>query len=127
MTTEGVLGRFDLGAEIDRFPPGVPSGRRSETLLKTPRLRVVLVTMRAGTELREHTAPGVITVQPLQGRFAFMTDGGEREIAAGTLIALEANTRHAVRAIEDGAFLLTIAWPDDARDAAIPSHESGET
>jgi quercetin dioxygenase-like cupin family protein len=117
MTRPQRVEAFDLDAEIARFPPAVPSGRRAETLLKTPRLRVVLVTMRAGAELREHTAPGPITIQPLQGRFTLLVDGGERELATGTLAALEPGARHAVRAIVDGAFLLTIAWPGDERQA----------
>jgi quercetin dioxygenase-like cupin family protein len=100
----------DLNAEIERFPPNVPSGRRSETLIKTSSLRVVLITMRAGTELHEHVAPGTITVQPIRGRFAFTTGDDEREVAAGTLISVEGGVRHAVRALEDGAFLLTIGW-----------------
>ena len=49
--------QFDLNAEIERFLPDVPSGRRSETLIKTPRLRVVLITMRAGTELHGSMSP----------------------------------------------------------------------
>lgn len=117
MTTPESLTQIDLDAEIARFPPDVPSGRRSETLLKTPHLRVVLVTMRAGAELREHVAPGPITVQPLRGRFALTLADGEREIASGTLAALPAGTRHAVRALADGAFLLTIAWPGEQNDA----------
>ena len=110
MTTPGVLGRFNVEEEIARFPPDGPSGRRSETLLKTPSLRVVLITMRAGTELHEHAAPGPITVQPLQGRFALVVEGEEQEIAPGMVVALAERTRHAVRAIETGAFLLTIGW-----------------
>lgn len=117
MRIDGVLGRFDLGEEIARLSPDLPSGRRSETLVKTTNLRVVLVTMRAGTELREHTAPGVITVQTIQGRFALLVDGTVHELAVGRVIALEGNTRHAVRAVEDGAFLLTIAWPGAAGEA----------
>lgn len=101
---------FDLNAELEKFPPDVPSGRRSETLIKTPRLRVVLITMRAGTELHEHVAPGTITVQPIHGRFIFTAGDDEREIVPGTLISVEAGVRHAVRALEDGAFLLTIGW-----------------
>jgi quercetin dioxygenase-like cupin family protein len=110
MARQDDIAQFDLNAEIERFLPDVPSGRRSETLIKTPRLRVVLITMRAGTELREHVAPGTITVQPIRGRFAFTTGDDEREIAAGTLISVEGGVRHAVRALEDGAFLLTIGW-----------------
>ncbi len=110
MTTPGVLGRFNMEEEIARFPPDGPSGRRAETLLKTPSLRVVLITMRAGTEIRDHTAPGPITVQPLQGRFALVVDGEALEIAPGAVVALAERTHHAVRAIETGAFLLTIGW-----------------
>ena len=102
---------IDLNAEIARFPPHVPSGRRAETLLKTPHLRVVLVTMQAGAELHDHAAPGPITVQPLQGKFTLLVEGEERAIAKGALAAVESGARHAVRAIDDGAFLLTIAWP----------------
>ena len=116
MTDQESFKHVDLNAEIERFSPDVPSGRRSETLLKTPSLRVVLVTMRAGTELHEHVAPGPITVQPLQGRFTLIVEGGEHEIAPGTLVSLAGDTRHAVRAVEDGAFLLTIAWRGDERD-----------
>jgi quercetin dioxygenase-like cupin family protein len=110
MATQEIITQFDLNAEIERFPPDVPSGRRSETLIKTPRLRVVLITMRAGTELHEHVAPGTITLQPIRGRFAFTVGGNEREMGVGTLISVEAGVRHAVRALENGAFLLTIGW-----------------
>jgi quercetin dioxygenase-like cupin family protein len=116
MATQGLLGSFTFDVEIERFPPEGRSGRRSETLVKTAGLRVVLVTMRAGTELREHAAPGTITVQPIRGRFMLALDGEEREVSEGMIVALEGDTRHAVRAVEDGAFLLTIAWPGDKRD-----------
>jgi quercetin dioxygenase-like cupin family protein len=106
----GILSRVSLGEEIARFAADVPSGRRSITLLKTPTLRVVLVTMRAGTELHEHTAPAVITMQGLQGRLVVTLPGEELALAPGDLIALREHTHHAVRAVEDGAFLLTIAW-----------------
>jgi len=115
MATYGLLSTFTLDAEIDRFPPDRSSGRRAETLLKTPALRVVLVTMRAGAELREHVAPGPITIQPLRGRFALLLGEEERELAPGVLVALAAATRHALRAVADGAFLLTIGWGGDER------------
>ena len=113
VTTREVLKQVDVNAEIARFPPDGRSGRRSEILLKTSSLRVVLVTMRAGAELHEHSAPGTITVQPIRGRFAFTAGGDERVITADHLISVEGGVRHAVRALEDGAFLLTIGWPGE--------------
>lgn len=103
---------IDLHKEAARFPPHQESGRRAETLLKAPDLRVVLVTMLAGAELAEHTAPGSITVQPLRGRFRFSTDDVTQEIVAGDLVSVAGQVRHAVRCLDDGAFLLTLAWLD---------------
>lgn len=117
MVGHEVLGQVNLDEEIRRFPPDGASGRRAETLLKTPHLRVVLVTMRVGAELAEHAAPGPITVQPLRGRFAFLVEGEVRALAPGTLLSVDRRIRHRVRALEDGAFLLTIAWPGDALGA----------
>ncbi|MBL8128806.1 MAG: cupin domain-containing protein [Thermomicrobiales bacterium] len=104
------LTSVNLWEEAARFPPHEESGRRAETLLKTPDLRVVLVTMRAGAELAEHTAPGTITVQALQGRFLFSTAEAEQELPPGALVSVAADVRHAVRCLEPGAFLLTLAW-----------------
>jgi quercetin dioxygenase-like cupin family protein len=106
-----VLGTFDLAAEIERFQPGEgASGRRAETLIKNDRLRLVLVTMRAGAMLDEHTAPGPITIQALRGRFVVTAGDRDHTLDEGGLIAIGAGVRHAVRAVDGGAFLLTISW-----------------
>jgi quercetin dioxygenase-like cupin family protein len=111
MEPDANMTMVDLWEEATRFPPHEESGRRAETLLKTPNLRVVLVTMREGAELAKHTAPGTITVQPLQGRFLFSTTEAEQELAPGALVSVAGGVRHAVRCLEEGAFLLTLAWP----------------
>lgn len=118
--SENILGKFHLHNEIARLTPGESrSGRRAETLIKTDRLRVVLVTMRAGAELQEHTAPGPITVQALLGRFSVSVADDEHDLAHGNLISIQSDVPHSVRAVEDGAFLLTISWlPDDVSDPA---------
>lgn len=115
---EAVLAVFDLDQEVERLLPGSGhSGRRAETLVKADRLRIVLVTMNAGVELHEHTAPGPISIQTLRGRMAVVLDGGEVTLDAGAMIALTEGAPHSVRAVEDGAFLLTIGYPS-ARAAA---------
>ena len=106
---QDILGEFDLAAEIDRFTPDSSgAGRRAETLIKNDRLRVVLVTMRAGAALHDHNAPGPITIHALRGVFTVTVAGEERQVEAGSLISIEAGARHAVRALEDRSFLLTI-------------------
>jgi quercetin dioxygenase-like cupin family protein len=117
VTPHTFLAEVNLDDEIARFPPDGASGRRAETLLKTPHLRVVLITMRAGAALNEHSAPGPIVVQPLRGRFTFQAAGEERVLAPGALLSVDGGVRHTVRAIADGAFLLTIAWPGNAAGA----------
>ena len=110
MTHQNIMRSVDLNDEIARFNADVPSGRRSEILVKTPTLRVVLVTMKAGTESHEHAVDGPITLQALQGSFAVTAGNETITLSAGGFLALEGGIRHAVRATEDGAFLLTISW-----------------
>lgn len=109
--TDTLLGTFNVDEEIERFRPGdTEAGRRAETLIKTDGLRVVLVTMRAGISLHEHTAPGPITIHALHGRFEVTFDEDVRELGPGDIVALATGVRHAVNTLADGAFLLTIGW-----------------
>jgi len=111
MAAQEILGHFELAREIDRLTPGPgASGRRAETLVKADRLRVVLVTMLSGAVLDEHTAPGTITIHSLRGRFMVTVGDAEHALPAGDVIAIDTRVPHAVRALDDGAFLLTIGW-----------------
>jgi quercetin dioxygenase-like cupin family protein len=85
------------------------NGRNGVTLVKTPGLRVVLEALRAGSELAEHQAPGPITVQVLEGEVRFHTGEDTFRLRQGEVLALPASRRHAVEAVRDSAFLITIA------------------
>lgn len=108
---EAIYGVFNLPREIDKFPPDPDSEarHRAETLVKTDTIRVVLVTMLAEGYMHQHDAPGPITVHVLSGRMSFTVENEAKELGAGELISLAPGVRHAVRGLEDGAFLLTIA------------------
>lgn len=111
MTKSDILGQFVLADEIANYrPTGGAAGRRAETLVKDERLRVVLVTMRSGAALQTHTAPGPITIHVLRGRMTVSVAGEQRTLGQGALLAIAAGAPHAVEAVEDGAFLLTIGW-----------------
>ncbi len=106
-----LLGAFKIDDEIAKYrPDDNEAGRRAETLIKTDGLRVVLVTMLADITLHEHTAPGPITIHAIRGRFAVTFEGEERELGPGELVSLASGVKHAVRTVEEGAFLLTIGW-----------------
>lgn len=85
------------------------NGRNGITLVKTPRLRVVLEVLRAGEELGEHRAPGPITVHTLEGAIRFHVGDEVFRVSEGGLLALPAGRTHSVEAVRDSAFLLTIA------------------
>ena len=123
MQPSSVAGLFDLADEIARFDPSdSSSGRRAETLIKTDDLRVVLVTMKAGAELQEHDAPGPITIHALIGTFVVHVDDRDVELPTGNLISIKPKARHAVRATEAGAFLLTIGWSPDLSGNDLPAN-----
>ncbi|HEU4564455.1 MAG TPA: cupin domain-containing protein [Gemmatimonadaceae bacterium] len=86
-------------------------GRSARTLVKDGPLRVTLVAVSPGGELREHRADGPITIQVLDGEIELRTGERSWTLAAGTLFALDAGIPHAVRSARGGIFLLTVVFP----------------
>ena len=102
---------FNLNNEISQYPPDPESAarHREEILVKGETLRVIVVTALAGGTLHEHSAPGPITVQVLEGAFTLTIQGEPRQMRAGDIAVVAPRIRHEVTCEEDGAFLLTIA------------------
>ncbi|MGV3719879.1 MAG: cupin domain-containing protein [Actinomycetota bacterium] len=103
---------FDLGSTLQGLrsePEYDRNGRNGTTLVKNPDLRVVLMALRDGGAMAEHHAPGPITVQALEGKIEFSTGGAVHVLTPGKLLALPSGQPHSVKAVQDSAFLLTIA------------------
>jgi len=94
--------------------PAWAHGRSSRTLAKYPDFRAVLVSMKSGTTMEEHKAAGSISVHVLTGRVRLTTGDRHIEIPADHVVMLHSELPHSVEALEDSAFLLTIAWRDVA-------------
>ena len=109
----------------ERLAPLGPNGRRAEILVKQDDLRVILLTMVAGAELHERSAPGTITVQPISGQFIFRVDDAEWTLDPGSLLTLPANVPNAVRAEAGGVLLLTFAWHGERAATAAHLNEQG--
>ena len=94
-------------------------GRSSETIVKYPEFRIVLIRMKPGSYMSHHRAEGPISVHAVLGKIrVHLPDDRMEELNPGDLLALERGLEHDVEALEESAFLLTIAWPE----ATSPDH-----
>jgi quercetin dioxygenase-like cupin family protein len=82
--------------------------RTARTLVKNSALRVTLINVEAGGEIREHQADGPITVHVLNGELQFKTAAQSYDLKAGELLALDGGIRHSVASASGATFLLTI-------------------
>jgi quercetin dioxygenase-like cupin family protein len=88
--------------------------RNAKTLYKDPAdLRVVLTVLKSGAALAKHSAPGPVTIHMLEGRGRLQAREVSVELQPGSLVALERNEEHNLEAIDDCAFLISIAWPSN--------------
>ncbi|WP_161889643.1 cupin domain-containing protein [Pontibacter russatus] len=85
------------------------SDRNAITIYKTSGMRLVLVALHQGAEMKTHTAPGIISVQVLEGKIRFTIAQQVAEMGAGQMLALHAGIPHSVFATEEAVFLLTLA------------------
>ena len=103
---------FDLSTllkEIKREQTWRKGTRNARTLLKGQKLRMVLVAMHAGTLMESHRADAPISFQVIDGRLKFSTDSESFILRKGQVLSLQAGIRHDVEALNESAFLLTLA------------------
>lgn len=123
MTTEGFaddgtmlkdFAQLDLAQEVLNSEQTKPwqTGHTARMLFKKADFRMVLISMEKGSVLKEHHADGTISVQVLKGSIRFTAQGEVHTLQAHSLLALGASIKHEVEALEESAFLLTIAWPN---------------
>ncbi|QIS22903.1 cupin domain-containing protein [Nocardia terpenica] len=86
------------------------SGRSSQTIYggHTHSLRQTVIALTAGQSLAEHENPGEATLQVLTGTLVLLSGAHEWKGSPGDLLVIPA-ARHSVKAIDDVAFLLTVA------------------
>jgi len=114
--TAGPSLTFDLAQQIRdlRQESYWQGGRNSKTLVKYDDFRIVLTALQAKTTIHEHHAAGRISVQTVEGHLRMHAGGKEFDLPAGRVLVLDRAMPHDVVAVEDSAFLLTIAWPEGA-------------
>ena len=109
--------RRNIGSELQKLKRAPSwqreSGRSSETLVKYEEFRIVLVRMKPGSYMSHHRAEGPISIQAIQGKIrVHLPEDRIEELEPGDLLTLDRCLEHDVEALEESAFLLTIAWPE---------------
>ena len=116
----GEFAELDLAAEVaalQREPAWTSSGHNAKTLIKYPTLRIVLIALRAGGRIPEHSTGGRITVHAVSGHVRVRAAGRLFDLPSGRLLALDRSVRHDVEALADSTVVLTIAWPEGSSEA----------
>jgi quercetin dioxygenase-like cupin family protein len=119
---------FDLAHEVARLHEQAAwqqGDRNAKTLVKEADFRIVLIALRAGARMEEHRAAGRISVQTLAGHVRLHTAGTNVDLPVGRLVSLERDVPHDVEALEESAFLLTIAWQGAHDDTAAEQEGKG--
>lgn len=109
--------RRNMGDELEKLKRAPSwqreSGRSAETLVKYDEFRIVLVRMKPTSYMSHHKAEGPISIHVIHGRVrVHLSDERIEELKPGDLLTLDRCLEHDVEALEESAFLLTIAWPE---------------
>lgn len=83
-------------------------GARSTSLLKTDRLQLLHLVLRAHEDQPEHHVDDECTIHCLEGSVEVVTPGGVMRLDTGELVVLPAQQRHSLRARADSAVLVTL-------------------
>ena len=104
---------LDITGELEQLhsEPEWRSGQNAKTLVKNEDLRIVLTALKAHSRIPEHQTEGRISIHTVAGHLKVRAQGRTFDLPAGRLLALDRRLPHDVEALEDSAFLLTIAWP----------------
>ncbi len=113
-----VLDLLDEAEALRREPAWAQGDRNAKTFVKEGDLRVVLTVMKQGAALREHKVPGTALIQVLSGRVRLGASGKDVELSSGRLLILERDLPHDLEAVEESAFVISIAWSAGPRGDA---------
>lgn len=98
----------DALAELRAEDHPARSGHRQVTLLQRGAVTQVLFSFDPGGHLQEHSASGLVTIHALEGVVRVEAEGVDHELTAGSVLILDPDVPHDVRASERSAMLLTV-------------------
>jgi quercetin dioxygenase-like cupin family protein len=102
---------IDVAEYIQRLknePAWQKNDRNGITLFKTKGMRIVLVIMHAGAEMRPQTIDALVSLHVTSGFLQVTTDDQTAKVEAGQILTLHANINHSVQAVVETTFILTM-------------------
>ncbi|MBA2964229.1 MULTISPECIES: cupin domain-containing protein [Ramlibacter] len=94
---------------VNVAPLGAALGNAvSTSLIKTGRLQLLHMVLRAHQDQPEHRVDDECTVHCLEGEVEVVTGGGVRQLRPGNLLLLPGGEKHSLRARTDCAVLVTL-------------------
>ncbi len=90
------------------------TGIARKRLIQHPDFQMTLRRMKPNTRIPEHYNPGRICVQTLFGHIRMHADGRTFDLRRGQCLVLDRAVVDDVEAVEESAFLLTVARSDAA-------------
>ncbi len=97
-----------LAEELREEDHSAVRGHRQMTIFKKGPVTMVLFAFDADSELKEHAANGIVTIQCVAGSLMVGTAQDEYELHAGQVVALAPKIRHNVKALKRSTMLLTV-------------------
>ena len=98
----------DALAELRAEDHPARDGHRQITLFHRGPVYEVLFSFDPGGYLKEHTAPGLVTIRVLEGALSVDAAGEDRQMREGDVLILDPDVPHDVRSESGAAMLLTV-------------------
>jgi quercetin dioxygenase-like cupin family protein len=95
-------------AQIKEEEQWKKSDRNAITIFKSLVMRIVLIALHKGAEMKTHTATGTISVQVIEGEMQFTANDQTIILYAGEMLVLQEAIPHSVLAKVETVFLLTL-------------------
>ena len=107
---------FEVGKDLEdlRHGPEWEGGIARKVLIRYPDFQITLRRMKANTRIPEHQNPGRICIQTAFGHIQMHADDKLFDLPQGKMLVLDRAVSHDVEAVEESAFLLTVAYPENA-------------
>jgi quercetin dioxygenase-like cupin family protein len=110
---------FELHREVEALknaPQYRTTGHAARTLFKSPELRVVLIVLRRGAQLKEHKTNEPVSLHVLEGVIRVALPKRTVEPGGGGLVIIEPSVLHDIIALADSAFVLSMPWSEHRSD-----------